>query len=156
MSIVVSGNRDWTSIAWLSSSGAHGHLGALTLNSGPSADRFIHVHYYAGHSRRGCIDHTSIELGRATPFSGRLLQSIENASSSLDLVHRGSEHLVGQRYLGRMDGPFALDAQGSTPPGSRGITLRVLEVPERAIDGAKAVGSASHHHSRQSCMPLIA
>ena len=54
-----------------------------------------------------------------------------------------------------MDGPFPLVAQGGGPSGAEQVPVRVVEVPERPVDGTQTVGPAGHQYPRQGRVPLV-
>src|SRR5579885_3122868 len=55
-----------------------------------------------------------------------------------------------------MDGPLAFVSQRRGAAGGGLVALRIVEVAERPVDGADAVGAAGDHHALQGRVPLIA
>ena len=126
------------------------------MNSGSGGDGVGLVDHVLGHARGGGIDHAAVELGGALALCRRLFEGDENAPRAVDFVGRRRHDLVGQFDLRGVDRPLALVAHRRGASRRRQVTIRVVEVTERAVDGAQAVSTAGHQHALQPFVPLVA
>src|SRR5882724_13341567 len=158
------GRRGWT--AWISRTGITSPptSAADALIFGPAAapqrsvraDLLRLLHQHLGLADGGVVDEAAVERDGALARFRGFGHGLEDALGLRHLGLAGREHLVGERHLRGVDGPFAFAAQHGAAAAGGAVAVGVREVPERAVDGAQAVGARGHHHSRDGVVPHVA
>src|SRR5205823_1551291 len=117
------------------------------------------AHLHASGPAAGArVDLRLHDPARAAHF-GRPVDGLLGAVGDAALRHGDAEarqQLVGERKLGRMNGPFAFVAERRRAAGRCAKPVRVLEVAIRAIDRAQPVGATRRDHADERGVPLVA
>ena len=98
---------------------------------------------------------TSIERDRTFAGFRGIRHRTDDAARLGHLRFGRREDAVGELDLRGMDRPFAFIAEHRGAFRRRDEAIRIVKIPERPIDGAQTIGTASHQHARLRRMPLI-
>lgn len=101
------------------------------------------------------IDQAAIESHRALAGLGGFGHGVDNALGLGHFFLSGAEDRIGELDLARMNGPFALAAQHPGAIGLGAVAVAILEVTERPVDRAQAVGARGDDQARDRVMPDV-